>query len=327
LEIAKLCKPRKTGHNEFVEVFPMKRYRRFSDHLKQKFGFRVYKISLDAGLSCPNRDGTINKSGCIFCDPFGGSGRNPVGPRIPLTEQVQLGIQALRKKYRAEKFIAYFQTFTNTYGPTATLKKLYDEALSHQDIIGLSIATRPDCIGEEALDLIESYKTGYDVWIELGIQSLREKSLRYIERGHGLLEIEKAIQDIKKRNIQVCAHLILGLPGESIADMIFSVRGVSDLGVDAVKFHMLYITQNSNLARDYREGKIPLLNRDEYVAAVVEVLENLAPDILIQRLVSEAHSDILVAPGWLRNKSLVIQDIEDELEKQDTFQGRLYSRI
>lgn len=305
----------------------MKRYHRFSDHLKQRFGFRVNKISLDAGFSCPNRDGTKSESGCIFCDPFGGSGRNPSEPRIPLTEQVLLGIQALRKKYRAEKFIAYFQTFTNTYGPTASLKKLYDEALSHADIIGLSIATRPDCIGEKALDLIEGYKDEYDVWIELGVQSMHEKSLRYIERGHSVSETEKAIQDIKKRNIQVCTHLILGLPGESIKDMIFTVRGVSDLGVDAVKFHMLYITQHSRLAQDYREGKITLLSKDEYVAAVVKILENLAPDILIQRLVSEAHSDILIAPDWLRNKFQVIQDIEDELEKQDTFQGRLYPRI
>lgn len=304
----------------------MKRYNRFSDHLKQKFGLKVYKISLDAGFSCPNRDGTISKSGCIFCDSFGGSGRNHSASQTPLAEQVRLGIRALRKKYRAEKFIAYFQTFTNTYGPVSILKQLYDQALSHQDVIGLSIATRPDCIGEEALDLIESYKSEYDVWIELGFQSLHEKSLRFIGRGHDVAKIEEAIRTIKKRDIQVCAHLILGLPGENIEDMVYTIKGVSDLGVDAVKFHMLYVTRHSRLAQDFREGKISLLSQGEYVTAVVKVLENQAPDILIQRLVSEAHSDTLIAPDWLRNKFQVIQDIEDELEKQDTFQGRLYLR-
>lgn len=304
----------------------MKRYNRFSDHLKDKFGCRVYKISLDAGLSCPNRDGNISELGCLFCDPLGGSGRDHEKSDINLTDQVLSGMSALRKKYKAEKFISYFQTFTNTYGPTTLLKKLYDEALVHEDIIGLSVATRPDCTGEKVLDLIESYTDNYYVWIELGVQSMHERSLQYIERGHNVSAIEQAIRAIKKRNIHVCAHLILGLPGEDLEDMIFTARQVSDMGVDAVKFHMLYITPQSRLAEEYRKGKIHLLNLDQYIEAAVRILENLAPSILIQRLVSEAHSDILTAPEWLKNKSLVIQEIEKELERQATFQGKEYHR-
>ena len=300
------------------------RYRRFSDFLFQKFGCKVYKISLDAGLSCPNRDGTLSQNGCIFCDPGGGSGRRAEKSPLPISEQIRRGMAGLKKKYKAEKFIAYFQTFTNTYGPVEGLRHIYDQAFIHKDIIGLSIATRPDCISPEVLDLISSYTEKYHVWIELGVQSMRPESLIYIERGHGVLETIAAIQALKKRNIPLCAHLILGLPGEDVKDMISTAKSISDLGVDAVKLHMLYVTSHSRLASEYHAGRIALFTKEEYISAAVRILENLAPDIVIQRLVSEAHNDILIAPAWLKNKSETVRLIESELEKHDTWQGKEY---
>lgn len=282
----------------------------------------MYKVALDAGLSCPNRDGTLSHNGCIFCDSQGGSGRKQEKSKKTLSEQMISGMEYLKLRYKAEKFIAYFQTFTNTYAPMATLKRLYDEAVAFPDVIGLSIATRPDCLSRENLDLIESYAQDYYTWIELGIQSLHEKSLQYIQRGHDADVSIKAIQELKKRQINVCAHLILGLPGEDIATMIETARKVSQLGVGAVKFHMLYVTQHSPLAEEYRRKKIRLLTQGEYVNAVIHVLENLSTKIIIQRLVSEAHSDVLVAPEWLRDKTAIIQTIEQELQNQNTWQGK-----
>ncbi len=305
-----------------MNSFP--RYYRFSDHLRNKFGCRVYKISLDAGMSCPNRDGTISEDGCIFCDPQGGSGRQTARSHIPLKQQIQEGKLGLKKRYGAEKFIAYFQSFSNTYGPREKLKALYEEAVSDPDIVGLSISTRPDCLGLDILDLIQRFSKRYDTWIELGVQTLREESLAYIERGHGADVIRTAVDQIKQRGLQTCAHLIVGLPDEDLEDMLMTIQGVCDLGIDAVKFHMLYITERSRLAEPYRTGKIPLLSQEQYVATVVRLLEQLAPSILIQRLVSDAHPEILVAPEWLKHKSQVIRDIEQKLEEQNTYQGRLF---
>lgn len=300
------------------------RYNRFSDYLRNKFGCRVYKISLDAGLSCPNRDGTIRSDGCIFCDPQGGSGRKKARSALSLTRQIQEGKEGLKKRYRAEKFIAYFQTFSNTYGPVDKLRSLYDEAVADPDIVGLSVATRPDCLEQEKLDLIQSYQDRYDTWIELGIQSLKEESLVFIERGHGVQEIKSSIRKIKKRRLQVCAHLIVGLPGESQKDMVATIKEINKLKLNAVKFHMLYITDRSRLLRHFRAGEISLMSQEEYVTTLVRLLEHLSPSILIQRLVSEAHPEILVAPEWLKRKSDVIHAVENRLADMNTFQGRLY---
>lgn len=297
------------------------RYTRFSEHLRQRFGCRVYKIALDAGLSCPNRDGTVGDDGCLFCDPAGGSGRKNGGRPVSITEQMRTGMEGLRKRYRAERFIAYFQTFTNTYGPTAHLKALYDEAVAFEDVAGLSIATRPDCLAGDVLDLIQTYTKDFYTWVELGVQSMREETLQTIARGHGVEATVRAVRALKQRDIHVCAHLILGLPGEDLADMTETVRTVSGLGVDAVKFHMLYVTRDSRLARVHGQGALQLMGREEYIRTVIHLLERLDPAILVQRLISEAHRDILVAPEWLKDKSAIIREIEDTLESRSTRQG------
>jgi len=303
------------------------RYRKFSRHLRETFGCRVYKITIDAGMSCPNRDGTLGKSGCIFCDPGGGSGRKENVSRLSITQQIENGMKGLKRRYKAEKFIAYFQSFTNTYASVPELKKLYDEAAAHPDIVGLSIATRPDCLSNDNLDLISEYAERLDTWIELGIQSVHTSSLNYIGRGHSLFAIIDVMEAIRKRPIQQCAHLIVGLPGETRDEMRETVRTISRLGADAVKFHMLYVTRGARLLQEYEKGEVALMSRAEYIDTVVMLLENLAPDVLIQRLTSDAHPDILVAPEWLADKSQVIQDIETALEEQDTWQGRKYQSL
>jgi len=299
------------------------RYNRFHDDLSRRFGARVYKIALDAGMGCPNRDGTSGDKGCLFCDPLGGSGRAMQASHLSLTEQIRRGKEGLRRRYGAEKFIAYFQTFSNTYASPDTLRKLFDEGTADSEIVGLSIATRPDCLSPQILDLIAEYNRRLEVWIELGVQSMNEKSLLMIERGHGVKAIRDAAAGIKSRSIRLCAHLILGIPGEDPADMASTAREVSGLQVDAVKFHMLYVTRGSRLYQEYRAGKVPLLTREQYVDAVIMMLELLSPAIVIQRLVSEAHPSQLIAPDWLKDKSGIIRDIERRLEEKKTFQGRL----
>jgi hypothetical protein len=301
------------------------RYRKFSRYLRETFGCRVYKISLDAGLSCPNRDGTLSTKGCIFCDPSGGSGRKTQPESI--SKQISSGMDGLKKRYKAEKFIAYFQTFTNTYGPLNKLKKLYQEAVQHPDVIGISIATRPDCLNKDILDLIEDYSKKYHTWIELGVQSIHQKSLEYMNRGHSFFETVDAILSLEKRNINVCGHFILGLPGEDVKDMAETARVISRLGIQAAKLHMLYVAKGADLADEYEKGNVPLLTKKEYVQAAVHFLEHLSPEVVIQRLVSEAHPDLLIAPLWLKKKSQVIQEIEIELKAQDTWQGKKYQTI
>ena len=303
------------------------RYCRFSEHLRQRFGCRVYKIALDAGLSCPNRDGTVGEDGCLFCDPAGGSGRGDSRTPAPITEQMRSGREGLRKRYRAEKFIAYFQTFTNTYGPAAQLKALYDEAVACDDVVGLSIATRPDCLSGDALDLIQTYTKDFYTWVELGVQSMSDRTLKAIGRGHGAEATAWAVRELKRRGIHVCAHLILGLPGEDLTDMTETVHRISELGVDAIKFHMLYVTRESRLAHIHRQGVLQLMERGDYIRTVIHLLEHLDPGILVQRLVSEAHRDILLAPEWLEDKSSVIREIEDTLESRGTRQGALHSPL
>lgn len=303
------------------------RYHKFSYHLKNTFGCRVYKISLDAGLSCPNRDGTLSTKGCIFCDASGGSGRKTGSQPQSISQQIASGMEGLRKKYKAQKFIAYFQTFTNTYGPHKKLKQLYQEAVQHPDVIGLSIATRPDCLNPDILDLIEEYSKYYYTWIELGIQSIHKKSLEYMNRGHSLFQTVDTLLSLRTRRINVCGHFILGLPDENLEDMAETARVISRLGIQAAKLHMLYVAKNSQLARKHKKGDVPLLSKRQYIQAAVHFLEHLSPEVVIQRLVSEAHSDLLIAPEWLKNKSEVIKEIEEELEEKNTWQGKKYQSL
>ncbi len=301
------------------------RYRRYSIYLKQKFGCRVYRIPIDAGFTCPTRDGTISREGCAYCDSQG-SASDVSDKRLGVHEQMIRGMEAAKKRYGAEKFIAYFQAFTNTYAPTGRLKQLYNEAVSLPVVVGLSIGTRPDCVPDDVLDLIASFIPRAETWIEYGLQSAHDSTLRAIGRGHTVAQFSDAVRRTARRGIKVCAHVILGLPGETKEMMKDTARFIAALPIDGVKIHLLHILKDSPLEMPYREGLIPLFSQEEYVALVCDFLELLPPGMVIQRLTGEAPRANLLAPLWALNKHAVLRAITSELEKRDSWQGKLKSQ-
>ncbi len=298
-----------------------KRYVSFTDHLRQTFSCRVHKISLDAGFTCPNRDGTVAVGGCIYCN---NASFSPGNRCLSVSEQIEQSKDFLRKRYKARKFIAYFQAYTNTYEDVQVLKRLYDEALSCNDVIGLSIGTRPDCVSDAVLDLLADYASRLYVWLELGLESGHDQTLRLINRGHTVAAFDDAIRRAQKRGLRLCAHVILGLPGESHADMLSTCRYLADLCLHAVKLHNLHIVRHTVLEKMYQRGEVPLLDLDTYAALVVDCLEVLPPEMIIMRLMGDAPRDMLVAPLWSLQKQTVIQRIEVELERRDSLQGKFY---
>lgn len=303
----------------------MKRYRDLNTYLREIFGERVQKIPIDAGFGCPNRDGTISNKGCIFCDSRGSGTGALINKGISIKDQVKAAREYLRKRYKAKKFIAYFQSFTNTYAPVEKLKEIYDQALCFDDIVGLSIGTRPDCVDEEKLKLIASYKDKYMVWIEYGLQSAHDETLRRINRGHDVKCFEDAVYMTEKYGINICAHVILGLPGEDRSMMLNTARYVSSLPIHGIKIHLLYVVEGTALAEMYKRGEFRCLEMEEYVELVVDFLELLRPDIVIQRLTGDPVRSELVAPAWAMEKWKVLQMIQKRLEQRDTWQGKLYT--
>ena len=304
---------------------PSVRYRTYSAYLKERFGGPTRKISLNAGFSCPNRDGKLSDQGCIFCEPsafspFGG----PSAP--PLIQQLRQGIEQ-GKSRGIQNFIAYFQAYTNTYAPVARLKDKYDTIRDFPEIKGLAIGTRPDCVDQEILDLIAGYAENYEVWMEYGLQSVHDETLVRINRGHGNEAFLKAVTMTRKYpELKICAHVILGLPGESEALEKETAGAVASLRLEGVKLHPLHVVTNTSLARDYYQGRYLPLERDEYVNRAIRFLERLRPETIIQRLTAECPEQMLVAPEWLRDKSAVLREIQDRLEREDTWQGRLQGK-
>ena len=300
------------------------RYYPFSYFLKEKFPFKVHKISIHAGFTCPNRDGLVGIGGCTYCANESFSPN--VGETImPIKEQVEKGMRFLKRRYGAEKFIAYFQAFTNTYADVDTLKTRYEEALFDKDIIGLSIGTRPDCITDEVLNLINSYTEKYHVWIEYGLQSMHDRTLRLINRGHDYKAFKDAVLRTKdKENIKICAHVILGLPGEDWDDMMKTAQAVSSLGIDGIKLHHLYIAKNTAMANEYFKGNVKTMKVEEYVSLVCDFLERISPDIVIQRLVGDTHGNFLISPIWDVSKGEVLSAITEELRRRNSYQGARY---
>jgi uncharacterized protein len=300
------------------------RYYPFGYFLKEKFPFKVHKISIHAGFTCPNRDGLVGIGGCTYCANESFSPN--VGETIvPIKEQVEKGMRFLKRRYGAEKFIAYFQAFTNTYGDVDTLKTRYDEALFDKDIIGLSIGTRPDCITDEVLNLINSYTEKYHVWVEYGLQSMHDRTLRLINRGHDYETFRNAVLCTKdKENIKICAHVILGLPGEDWDDMMETAQAVSSLGIDGIKLHHLYVAENTAMASEYFKGNVKTMKVEEYIPLVCDFLERISPDIVIQRLVGDTHGNFLISPIWHVSKGEVFAAITEELKRRNSYQGARY---
>lgn len=297
-----------------------KRYYQFSEYLKNKFGKKVYKITLDAGFSCPNRDGKISSGGCIFCDD-GGSFSRAHSKLLTVQEQVQEGIHNLSTRFKAQKFMSYFQAYSNTYKPVDELKNIYDASLCHPDIVGISIGTRPDCVDETKLDLIASYTNNYETWVEYGLQSMHDKTLRFINRGHDFETFVKAYNLTKQRGINVGVHVILGLPGETKEDMLTTIKTLASLGVDGIKFHCLCIFPNTKLYDMNEAGQVKLLEEDEYVDIACDCLELLPSDTTIHRLGGNGLQAIKVAPKWLNKKFEILNKIDFELEKRNSYQG------
>ena len=302
----------------------MNRYYKFSDYFKKKGFGKVYKITVDAGFSCPNLDGKISDKGCIYCNnrAFSVPARKA---KASVEEQIKDGMKALNVRYGAEKFIAYFQAFSNTYGPIEQLKKTYDTIRKFDDIIGLSIGTRPDCVDEKVLELIGSYAEKYEVWVEYGLQSTKDITLELINRGHAYKDFLKAVELTRKhRHIKICAHVILGLPGENLSDMNSTANDVARLDLEGIKIHPLHVVKGTELEKWYNQDKYRPLEMTEYVDYLVSFLERLSSGTVVQRLTADCPKDFLVAPLWINNKAGVLAELEKKLLEKDTFQGKLY---
>jgi radical SAM protein (TIGR01212 family) len=298
-----------------------RRYFAFSQFLRERFGTRVYRVTVDGGFTCPNVDGTVAVGGCVYCDNRSFSPNRRL-PRTPIRDQLRRGVTILEKRYGADRFLAYFQAATNTYAPVERLRRLYDEALEHPQVVGLAIGTRPDCVPEPVLELIQGYARDRYVCLELGLQTIHDRSLDWMNRGHHYDAFDDAVQRCQGRGLDLCAHVILGLPGESKADMLATADALAALPVDAVKIHNLHVVRNTPMEGMYRNGTVRMMERDEYVGVVCDFLERLPPQMVIQRLNGDAPPDYLVAPQWCLDKPRLLRAIHAELERRDSWQGK-----
>ncbi|MGE5427069.1 MAG: TIGR01212 family radical SAM protein [Methylococcaceae bacterium] len=302
-----------------------KRYNDFSGYFKRKFNYRVQKISIDAGFTCPNRDGSRGRGGCTYCN---NQTFSPAYCHLEKSVSTQLteGIEFFSRKYNSMKYLAYFQSYSNTYAPLYNLKLLYEEALTHPEVIGLVIATRPDCINSEILDYLQFLSESHYIMVEFGIESHKNTSLDRINRGHYFEESVAAINETARRNIHNCAHMILGLPGESEADWLEQARMISSLPVENLKLHQLQIHKNTRMYMEYLRSsdQFSMFTVEGYLDLVVRYLELLNPEIVVERFVSEAPDELLVAPRWgLKNFEFTAR-LEKLLEAQNTWQGRCF---
>ncbi len=297
-----------------------RRYNSYNRVLKDTFCARVYKIGLRMDFTCPNRDGTVAVGGCIYCNNASHTPQD-YRPRTSVTAQLERGAEALRKRHRAEKFIAYFQSYTNTYDSVSKLEHLFREALAFPGVVGLSVATRPDCVPDDVLDMLTELSRDTYFWLELGLESMQDRTLRWVNRGHGLREFIDAVIRCKSRGLRTCTHLILGFPGETREEILRTPLLLNQLGVDGVKLHNLHVIKHTVLEKFYAAGDFRLLTQEEYISCVVDFLELLAPEMIIHRLTGETYRAITVAPEWSINKIGLINAIDRELVRRDTWQG------
>lgn len=303
-----------------------KRYNSLSDFLKQKFGCRVFKVSLDAGFTCPNRDGTKGTGGCIYCNPLS---LKPAGfsNDLSVKEQLLNGMEYIKKRHKAERFIAYLQLNSNTYAPVDVLEGIYREALNHPDVVGLAVSTRPDCVDDDIISLLKKLSTEKFIWLELGLQSADDKTLELINRCHTADDFANTADKVMAKDIPVVAHVILGLPEETREDMLNTAMFIAKSKIWGLKLHHLHIHKDTRLLEMYKNGGIKLMELDEYANAVVDFLEVISPDTIIHRLCGDTSGDFLIAPKWSVNKFPVINTIHTIMEKRDTYQGIRYKEM
>ncbi len=291
--------------------------------MKKQFGKTVYKVNVDAGFTCPNRDGALGVTGCIYCnnESFRPSSCKP---NLPVKEQIGSGISYLKRRYGAEKFLAYFQPYSNTYASVGELEALYKEALTDESVIGLAIGTRPDCIDREKLLMLEALAKEYFILIEYGLQSIYEKTLRFINRGHDYSAFLSAVSLTRNRGIFIGAHLIVGFPTETREEMLRMADEISEVRPDFLKIHQLQVVKDTPLAEMYKENPFHTFDYEEYLDFVVDFIERLSPDIILQRLFATAPDKILIAPEWDKSRHEITRDIEQRFTQRDAFQGKKY---
>lgn len=302
-----------------------KRFFSLNESLKKRFGEKIYKISLNGGMTCPNRDGTLGTGGCIFCSR-GGSGEFAADKALPIAEQIEQGKNLVAKKIKNGRYIAYFQAFTNTYAPVEYLEKIFTEAISHPDIAVLSVATRPDCLPDDVISLLERLNRIKPVWVELGLQTIHEQTARIINRGYPLSCFESALSALKKAGIEVVVHTILGLPGED-ENMIYQTMDyLSRAGIHGIKLQLLHVLKDTRLEEIYSSGGYVPLERRQYIDLVVGCLERLDPSIIVHRITGDSPHGMLIAPEWASCKWPVLNDINRRLAELDTFQGKYFQK-
>lgn len=298
-----------------------KPYYALSEYYQLLFGEKVYKIALDANLTCPNRDGTLDTRGCIFCSS-GGSGDFASASNLSIYDQIEEGKKLISKKTKGSKYIAYFQAFSNTYGDYDYLKKVYYEALNHPDIVGLAIATRPDCLDESILKLLSEMNQTKKLWVELGLQTIHEKTATWIRRGYKLDTFDNAVKQLNAYNIDIVVHLILGLPGETRSDILQTVDYVSSKPIQGIKLQLLHVLMDTDLAIQYEKTQFDILTLDQYADLVVDCIERIPKHIVIHRMTGDGPKYLLIAPIWSGNKKLVLNTIMDRFKSRDTYQGK-----
>jgi radical SAM protein (TIGR01212 family) len=298
-----------------------KRYLSLNHFLREKFGEKIFKISLDAGFSCPNRDGKISKGGCLFCSERGSG--DFAGDRNFSIENQFVDIKnMMANKWKSGKYIAYFQAYTNTYAPIDILKEKYDEALKQKDVVGLAIATRPDCLSEEVLDLLEEINKKVYVWIELGFQTVSDETAKLINRGYTLDVFEKALEDLRKRNIDVVVHTIFGLPKENKEDMLNTIRYLADKDIQGIKFHLLHLMKDTPMVKLYEKGMIEFLSKEDYIDLICQSICMLPQNVVVHRLTGDSPRELLIGPMWSLKKWEILNEIDKTMEDNDYYQGK-----
>lgn len=291
--------------------------------LKERFGEKVYKLTLNGGMSCPNRDGKLGTGGCIFCSA-GGSGDFAGDPAQSIDQQIAQQKELICKKRPVNTFIAYFQAYTNTYAPVEYLRALFTQALSHPEVAALSIGTRPDCLGEDVLDLLSQLNRIKPVWVELGLQTIHPATARYIRRGYPLSCFEEAVKNLHARDLDIIVHTILGLPGETTEQMLQTISFLNHQPIQGVKMQLLHVLKGTDLADDYLAGKFSVLSQEAYVDLVISCLEHLSPDIVVHRITGDGPRDLLIAPLWSSAKRTVLNEIHHQMKERNTWQGKYY---
>ena len=292
--------------------------------LRERFHEKIYKVTLNGGMTCPNRDSTLGNRGCIFCSS-GVSGDFAASSELSITDQIEQQKAMLTGKRPIQKYIAYFQAYTNTYGAPAYLRSIFTEAIRHPDIVALSIGTRPDCLGEEVLELLDELNRQKPVWIELGLQTIHERTARYIRRGYPLACFEEAVRNLRSRQIEVIVHTILGLPQETPEQILQTMDYLNHMDIQGIKLQLLHVLRGTDLAEDYEKGLFSVYTQEEYLNLLISCLEHLSPEIVIHRLTGDGPKELLIAPLWASRKREVLNHLHHQMKVRNTWQGRLWN--